>query len=171
MDDCPWCSNISSVSKINPMLNQSYTPLEMTKCIWAQRWILCSWGTRILQSHKALEVQSVHGKKWQMASPRVKMWPCPCLSSSWECRWEKDRMRLTTGGPASRFHFVFNCLSKTLLSIRSKRYYFFSFKFEKILLSSFESTSTAYHLGHLVFHWYPTFWRTAGAIVSTHARC
>ncbi len=30
MDYCLWCSNLTSVSKINIMLNQSHTPLSMT---------------------------------------------------------------------------------------------------------------------------------------------
>lgn len=152
-----WSSNLALVSKINQMLNQSYTPLVMTKCIWSHRWILYSWGTWILQSGKALEVQSVHGKndKWLSLWRRhpVKM----CLSSSWESRWERDRIRLTTGGPASRFRFIFNCLHKSLLSIRSNKYYSLSW-----LFLSFKSSSTAYHLGHLAFHRYPTFRRTAG---------
>lgn len=97
MDDCPWCSNISSVSKINLMLNQSYTPLVMTKCIWAQRWILCSWGTRILQSDKALEVQSVHGKNDKWHHPESKCGRVPVFhphESADERKTEWDWLRV-----------------------------------------------------------------------------
>jgi len=44
------------------MLNQSYTPLVMTKCIWAHRWILYSWGSWILQSEKAQRFKAFMAK-------------------------------------------------------------------------------------------------------------
>lgn len=159
MDDCLWSSNLSLVSKINPMLNQSYTPLVMTKCIWAHRWILYSCGTWILQSDKALEVQSIHGKndKW------LSLWRHPvkmCLSSSWESRWERGRMRLTTGGPASRFHFIFNCLYKSSLSKRSKRYYFFSLSF--LTISVFQELKYSLSLRSLGLSSIPNFSKNSG---------
>lgn len=120
MDHRLCCSAQTSVSKINMMLNQSYTPLLMTKCIWAHRWTLCSWGTRILQSDKALEVQSVHGKndKWLSLwhHPESKCVHVPVFHprervDERETEWDWLRV-----GPHLHFRFIsrFNCLSKKL---------------------------------------------------------